>query len=152
MNIKKVSERFQVPAPTLRYWEELGLIPPVPRNKSGYRNYGDKEIKWVLFILAMRRAGMSLASLRQLVDLYRHHHDDRQAQKALLQQQYDKLKAQRDEINKTLSYLGYKIDHFQDHYIPFLDEEDYYQHAAKKLEAKLVGEHDHQPTDNNSKG
>lgn len=137
MNIKKVSERFGVPAPTLRYWEQLGLIPPVPRNDSGYRDYGEKEIKWVLFTLAMRRAGMSLASLQQLVDTYRHHHDDFATQKALLQQQYDKLKARRDELNKTLSYLGYKIDHFSDHYIPFLDEEDYYHNAAKKMTSQL---------------
>lgn len=134
MNIKKVSDRFGIPEPTLRYWEELGLIPKVPRNKSGYRDYGEKEIKWILFTVAMRRAGMPLASLQQLVDRYRNHHDDFASQKAILQEQYDKMVQQRNELNRTLSYLQYKLNHFEDHYIPFLDEEHYYKAAEQRLE------------------
>lgn len=37
MNIKEVSERLKIPKETLRYWENNGLIPKVPRNSSGYR-------------------------------------------------------------------------------------------------------------------
>lgn len=137
MNIKTVSERFNVPEPTLRYWETLGLIPKVPRDTSGYRDYGEKEIKWVLFTVSMRKAGMSLNALRQLVDVYNNHHDDRQSQKAIIQQQYDKLIKQRDELNKTINYLGYKLDHFEDHYVRFLDEESYYKQTAPKMEQKI---------------
>ena len=50
MNIKQVSEQLDVPRETLRYWESVGLLPKVPRNSSGYRNYTENEIKWVLFI------------------------------------------------------------------------------------------------------
>ena len=45
MNIKEVSERLDIPKETLRYWENSGLIPEVPRNASGYRNYTENEIK-----------------------------------------------------------------------------------------------------------
>lgn len=141
MNIKKVSERFDIPEPTLRYWEDLGLIPKVPRNSSGYREYGEKEIKWVLFTIAMRRAGMSLTSLRQLVDAYRNHHDDYEAQKAIIKKQYDKMVKQRDQLNQTINYLGYKLDHFEDHYIPFLDEEKYYHQVAPGMEKKYKTSH-----------
>ncbi len=40
MNIAQVSEKFDITKETLRYWERLGLLPTIPRNESGYRDYG----------------------------------------------------------------------------------------------------------------
>lgn len=141
MNIKEVSERLDIPKETLRYWENNGLIPEVPRNASGYRDYTEKEIKWALFVKAMRKAGMSVESLIEFVDLYRSNQNSREAQKALVQEQYDQLLKRRDELNKTLRYLAYKIDHFYDHVIPFLNEESYYNsYQAKKQDEKTQDE------------
>ena len=42
MTIKEVSEKYDISPDTLRYYERIGLIPKVPRNKSGIRDY-DKE-------------------------------------------------------------------------------------------------------------
>ena len=133
MNIKEVSERLDIPKETLRYWENSGLIPEVPRNASGYRNYTENEIKWALFIKAMRNAGMSVESLIDFVRLYREHSDSRGAQKSLVKEQYDILLAKRNELDKTLNYLSYKLDHFEDHVMPFLDEEEYYELKKKKM-------------------
>lgn len=133
MNIKEVSERLEIPKETLRYWENSGLIPEVPRNASGYRDYTENEIKWALFIKAMRNAGMSVESLIDFVNLYRQHHGCRKAQKSLVKEQYDHLLARRNELDKTLNYLAYKLDHFEDHVMPFLDEEEYYQLKKKQL-------------------
>lgn len=133
MNIKQVIERLGISKETLRYWENNGLMPEVPRNKSGYRDYTENEIKWALFIKAMRKAGMSVESLIEFVHLYREKSDTRDAQKALIQEQYDSLVAQRDELNKTISYLKYKLDHFESHVLSFLDEEAYYEMRKEKL-------------------
>ena len=133
MNIKEVSERLDIPKETLRYWENSGLIPEVPRNASGYRNYTENEIKWALFIKAMRNAGMSVESLIDFVGLYREHSDSHAAQKSLVKEQYDILLAKRNELDKTLNYLSYKLDHFEDHVMPFLDEEEYYELKKKKM-------------------
>lgn len=133
MNIKEVSERLDIPKETLRYWENNGLIPKVPRNASGYRDYTENEIKWALFIKAMRKVGMSVESLIEFVGLYREHSDNREAQRSLVQEQYDTLLAKRNELDKTLNYLSYKLDHFEDHVVPFLDEEEYYQLSKKKM-------------------
>lgn len=133
MNIKEVSERLDIPKETLRYWENSGLIPEVPRNASGYRDYTENEIKWALFIKAMRNAGMSVESLIDFVSLYREHSDSRDDQKSLVKEQYDILLAKRNELDKTLNYLSYKLDHFEDHVMPFLDEEEYYELKKKKM-------------------
>lgn len=44
MNIAQVSEKFDITKETLRYWERLGLLPMIPRNESGYRDYGEHEL------------------------------------------------------------------------------------------------------------
>lgn len=41
MTIKEVSEKFDIPQDTLRYYERIGLIPRVNRNKSGIRDYNE---------------------------------------------------------------------------------------------------------------
>lgn len=133
MNIKEVSERLDIPKETLRYWENNGLIPEVPRNSSGYRDYTENEIKWALFVKAMRKAGMSVESLIEFVKIYNDHRDSRAAQKSLVQEQYDKLVRERRELDKTINYLAYKLDNFESHTIPFLEEEDYYELHKKEM-------------------
>lgn len=133
MNIKEVSEKLDISKETLRYWETVGLIPEVPRNSSGYRDYTENEIKWALFVKAMRKSGMSVESLIEFVELYHANKDSREAQKSLVQEQYDILVARRNEMNKTINYLAYKLEHFEDHVMPFLEEEDYYELRKESL-------------------
>jgi len=50
MKIPEVSERYGISSDTLRYYERIRLIPPVNRNESGIRDYGEIDIKRVEFI------------------------------------------------------------------------------------------------------
>lgn len=45
MTIKEVSEKYNIPADTLRYYEKVGVIPPVPRTAGGIRNYTDADME-----------------------------------------------------------------------------------------------------------
>ena len=47
MTIKEVSEKFKISQDTLRYYERVGLIPPVSRTASGIRNYQESDLGWV---------------------------------------------------------------------------------------------------------
>ena len=44
MNIGQASKASGVSTKMIRYYEEIGLIPPAGRTASGYRNYGDKDV------------------------------------------------------------------------------------------------------------
>lgn len=50
MKITEVSERYGLSADTLRYYERVGLIPSVNRNKNGIRDYTEEDCRWVEFI------------------------------------------------------------------------------------------------------
>ncbi len=127
MNIAQVSEKFDITKETLRYWERLGLLPEIPRNESGYRDYGEYELNWVFFIQVMRKAGVSIEALVEFVELYRLKNDTRAAQKQLLVEQRDKLEQQKREIEKTLNYLNYKLDNFESHVLNYEIEKLHYK-------------------------
>lgn len=126
-NIAQVSEKFDVTKETLRYWERLRLLPEIPRNESGYRDYGEHELNWILFIQTMRKAGVSIEALVEFVELYRLKTDTRAAQKQLLVEQRDKLEQQKREIEKTLNYLNYKLDNFENHVLDYEIEKLHYK-------------------------
>ena len=52
MKINEVSKLYDISADTLRYYERIGLIPPVTRNESGIRDYSETDCNWVQFHLA----------------------------------------------------------------------------------------------------
>ncbi len=50
MTITEVSKRYELNADTIRYYERIGLIPRVNRNKSGIRDFTEEDCRWVEFI------------------------------------------------------------------------------------------------------
>lgn len=71
MTIKEVSEKYGISSDTLRYYERVGMIPPVERTEGGIRNYGEDDIKWVELVLCMRSAGLPIEAIIEYVRLSR---------------------------------------------------------------------------------
>ena len=57
MTIAEVSRKYDISADTLRYYERIGLIPPVPRTRGGLRDYGEESCGWIQLMKCMRAAG-----------------------------------------------------------------------------------------------
>ena len=57
MTIKEVSEKYGISQDTLRYYERVGMIPPVTRTAGGIRDYKEKDLAWVELAKCMRSAG-----------------------------------------------------------------------------------------------
>ena len=58
MTIKEVSEKYDISQDTLRYYERIGMIPPVTRTSSGIRDYQESDLGWVEHVICMRSAGL----------------------------------------------------------------------------------------------
>jgi DNA-binding transcriptional MerR regulator len=69
MKIAEVSEQFGLSADALRYYERVGLIPPVNRSESGIRDYNELDLRRVDFIKCMRSAGLPIEVLIEYVGL-----------------------------------------------------------------------------------
>ena len=84
MTIAEVSQKFDISADTLRYYERIGLIPPVPRNKSGIRDYDEESCGWIEMMKCMRKAGVQIEALIEYVTLFRQGDDTADARKAII--------------------------------------------------------------------
>ena len=70
MTIAEVSREYGISIDTLRYYERIGLLPPVNRSKSGFRDYTRENCEWVEFIKCMRTAGIPVEALVNYVELF----------------------------------------------------------------------------------
>jgi MerR family redox-sensitive transcriptional activator SoxR len=64
--IGTVADRYGVPATTLRYWEDLGLLPPQERS-GGQRRYDLDALRRIMFIRMAKQSGLSLNAIRALL-------------------------------------------------------------------------------------
>lgn len=69
MNIKEAAARAGLPAKTLRYYEEIGLIRP-RRSANGYRSYAEADAAKLAFLARARGLGFSIEDCRALLALY----------------------------------------------------------------------------------
>ena len=118
MTIAEVSKMLDISADTLRYYERIGLIPPVARTDGGIRNYEEKDLGWVSFAKCMRSAGISIEALIEYVALFLQGDDTITTRKQILLDQRDELIKKIEEMQETLSYLNTKIDHYEDILVP----------------------------------
>ena len=113
MTIKEVSEEFGISQDTLRYYERVGLIPPVTRTSSGNRDFQESELGWVDNAVCMRNAGGPIEALIEFVKLYQMGDTTFEARRQLLQEQYDALQEQKEQIEATMKRLAYKVSRYE---------------------------------------
>jgi MerR family transcriptional regulator, aldehyde-responsive regulator len=113
MKIAEVSDRFEISLDTLRYYERIGLIPPVNRSRSGIRDYGELDLRRVEFVKCMRSAGLPIEALIEYVGLVQQGDGTIQARKEILQEQRKLLQGRMAEMQKTLDVLNRKIEVYE---------------------------------------
>ena len=114
MTIKEVSQKYNISSDTLRYYERVGLIPPVPRTEGGIRNYGPSDLNWVELTICMRSAGVPVEALIEYNRLYQMGDSTFAARRDLLQEQLDDLEAQKEQLEKTMARLRHKISRYNE--------------------------------------
>ena len=113
MTITEVSKKYELSADTLRYYERIGLIPPVPRNKSGVRAYDEESCRWIELMKCMRRAGVQIEALIEYVALFQQGDATVDARKNLLIEQRNQLAERMEDIQLSMSRLDEKIDRYE---------------------------------------
>jgi DNA-binding transcriptional MerR regulator len=66
LTIGRVARATGMPARTIRYYEETGVLPPAGRTASGYRRYDELAIQRIRFIRRARALGLPLRDLKVL--------------------------------------------------------------------------------------
>lgn len=74
MRIQEASRQSGMPAKTIRFYEDIGLVQPAARAANGYRQFGEKDVRTLKFIQRARGLGFAVEDIQKLLSLW---HDKR---------------------------------------------------------------------------
>ncbi len=109
MNIGDVATKSGLPAKTIRYYEDIGLVKP-PRNANGYRTFGDNELHKLSFLARARALGFTIEDCRVLLRLYE---DDKRASadvKNIANEHLKKIDAKINDLRSMRRTLSHLVD------------------------------------------
>lgn len=107
MNIGEVAKATGLPAKTIRYYEDIGLVKP-GRAGNGYRDFGAAELHKLAFVSRSRALGFSLEDCRALLSLYEDRSRASADVRGLAQQTLGRVEekiAELEAMRQTLSTL-----------------------------------------------
>lgn len=124
MNIGDVAELSGLPARTIRYYEDIGLVRPA-RGANGYRDFATRDVHKLAFLARARSLGFTIEDCRTLLALYEDHHRASADVKHLAQDHLERIDRKIGELQgmrSTLAELVEKCsgDHRPD--CPILDD------------------------------
>lgn len=112
MTIAEVSSKYGLTQDTLRYYERIGMIPPVTRTSGGLRDYSEQDQRWVELAKCMRSAGLPVEVMIEYVKLTMQGDVSIFGRRELLVEQRERLLEQKSAIESTLERLNYKISRY----------------------------------------
>ncbi len=101
MKIGEISRKLGITTRTLRYYEQLKLIQPDKKTRSGYRYYDSEKITAIRRIRELQNVGLSLQEIRNVIGLYTQPSKKIEAKRVLLRYIQDHL----DEVNRKIEVL-----------------------------------------------
>lgn len=113
MTIKQVCQRYGLTQDTLRYYEKIGVIPPVHRSASGIRDYDGHDLGWVENAVCLRSAGVPVESIAEYVKLYQAGDETFAARRDLLSHVLADLTEQRSQLDAAIQKLTYKVSRYE---------------------------------------
>ncbi|MEO7812790.1 MAG: Cu(I)-responsive transcriptional regulator [Usitatibacter sp.] len=110
MSIGTVAERSGVPARSIRYYEDIGLIRPAERLSNGYRSYSPRDMQALAFIKRARSLGFPVEDVRHLLDLWRNQRRKSATVKALAARHVDALDRKLEELRSMRAALSELVE------------------------------------------
>ena len=111
--IKEAAALTGLPASTLRYYESIGVIPPIARGQSSrHRVYDEADLDQLMWVSCLAATGMSVSDMRQYVENGRLGPAAAAEQAALLTEQERRLAREAEQLVLRQQYVRLKIDYW----------------------------------------
>ncbi|WP_446680299.1 MerR family transcriptional regulator [Allostreptomyces psammosilenae] len=111
--IGEVVARTGLTAHTLRWYERIGLLPPVGRSDAGRRRYSDRDLRWLEFVGRLRLTGMPVADMVRYADLMRAGDHTSPERRRMLEEHRDRVRAHVAQLQQTLLTIDRKIEGYR---------------------------------------
>ena len=110
MNIGSVADKSGLPAKTIRYYEDIGLLKP-DRADNGYRDYSAGDLHRLRFLQRSRGLGFSVEECRQLLSLYNDRERESADVKAIARTKLAEIDRKLEELAGLRDMLRHLVDH-----------------------------------------
>lgn len=111
--VGEMAKLLGVPASTLRYYDQEGLLPFVERSSGGIRMFKDSDYEWLKIIECLKKTGMQLKDIRTFILMCLQGDETIDARLELIMRQRQAVKAQMEELQQTLDTLDFKCWYYE---------------------------------------
>lgn len=110
--IGEISEMFNLPISTLRYYDKEGLFPYL-RRESGIRRFGDKEIAALRLIECLKKSGLEIKDIKQFFGWVAEGSSTYRQRKDMFEHRRDVVEEEINQLKKTLDMLSFKCWYYE---------------------------------------
>lgn len=97
---------------TLRYYEEIGLLPLVERNGAGHRRYRPDHVEWMRLLGRLRDSGMPIQTMKAYTQLVLDGRDNLPERRRLLRHHLGEIEKQKEELEEAERVVRAKLDFY----------------------------------------
>ncbi len=112
LTIGQVSEMFDIPISTLRYYDKEGLFPTIKR-QSGIRKFSETEIEAIRVIECLKQSGLEIKDIKQFMAWCEEGPSTYKSRKELFEKRREKVKEEIKNLQKTLDMLRFKCWYYE---------------------------------------
>ena len=99
---------------TLKFYCNQGLVPNVKRDKNNRRVFDERDLEWVKSLTCLKRCGMSIAEMREYLELCLEGEGSIPERKVMLAEKRERLVAQLAEVQASIDYIDWKQSYYDD--------------------------------------
>jgi MerR family transcriptional regulator, copper efflux regulator len=105
MQIGQLSVETGVPTKTIRYYEEIGVLPAPPRSPNGYRDFTDEAVERLRFIKDSQSTGLTLNEIATILEMRDQGESTCDHVAALLESHLEQIERQLETLIRTRDHL-----------------------------------------------
>ena len=112
--VGEMAKVMGVPASTLRYYDNEGILPCVERSNGGIRMFTDKDYEWLKVVECLKKSGLSIKDIKAFTEMIDRGDDSLQERLTLFRTRRDSVKKQIADLQETLDYLEFKCWYYEE--------------------------------------
>lgn len=114
IQIKEAAEMIGLPAHTLRYYEQEGLLPFIKRDDNGNRIFNEADLLWLELIVCLRKTDIPLSELREIVELTKEGDSTALQRKQIFEKHKEKMMQKQRDLDNAFIKIETKIEYYDE--------------------------------------
>jgi DNA-binding transcriptional MerR regulator len=114
IHIKEAAEKIGLPAHTLRYYEQEGLLPFIKRDENGNRIFNETDLLWLELIVCLRKTDIPLSELRAIVELTKEGDSTASQRKQIFEKHKEKMMEKQRDLDNAFIKIESKIEYYDE--------------------------------------